>query len=74
LIAHGARYDERHGYGDNVYGTLKYASLAEPTPEGDWVACAKALIDGGAPLPDARYEFADDVAEYFDELRRSGRT
>jgi ankyrin repeat protein len=70
LLANGARYDERHGYDDDVYGTLNYASLAETTPGGDWLGCAKALIEAGSPLPDPRYEFADDVAEYFEGLRR----
>lgn len=70
LLAHGAHYDERHGYNDNVYGTLSFASIAETTPGGDWLGCAKALIDAGSPLPEARYSFAEDVAAYFDELRR----
>ncbi|MDC8012419.1 ankyrin repeat domain-containing protein [Tahibacter soli] len=69
LLAHGARYDERHGYGDNVYGTLSFASNAQPVDGGDWLGCARALIEGGAPLPDADYTFSEDVAEYFSELR-----
>lgn len=69
LLAHGAHYDERHGYNDNVFGTLSFASRNGSTPNGDWLGCAKAMIDSGAPLPDARYEFSDDVAEYFSELR-----
>ena len=73
LVAHGARYDERHGYGDDVYGTLDYASLAETTPDGDWLGCAKALIEGGSPIPEERYTFADDVADYFEGLRRESR-
>ena len=70
LLAHGARYDERHGYGDNVYGTLSFASNAQPVDGGDWLGCARALIEGGAPLPDADYTFSEDVAEFFSELRR----
>ncbi|TDR42026.1 ankyrin repeat protein [Tahibacter aquaticus] len=69
LLAHGARHDERHGYNDNVYGTLSFASVAQPIAGGDWLGCAQALIDSGAPLPDAHYDFSDDVAEYFAELR-----
>lgn len=69
LLAHGARYDERHRYNDNVFGTLHFASRAETMAHGDWLGCAKALIDSGAPVPDADYEFSDDVAEYFAELR-----
>jgi ankyrin repeat protein len=69
LLAHGARYDERHGFKDNVYGTLSFASLAETTPGGDWLACAKALVEAGSPLPEERYTFPEEIAAYFDQLR-----
>lgn len=72
LLARGSRYDERHGYNDNVYGTLSFASIAETTPGGNWLACAKALIEAGSPLPAERYDFPGDIAAYFDELRRMG--
>jgi ankyrin repeat protein len=71
LLAHGAHYDERHGYNDNVYGTLSFASIAETTPGGDWLACAKALIDAGSPIPEDRYDFPEDIAAYFQALRAS---
>jgi hypothetical protein len=71
LLARGARYDERHGYNDNVYGTLSFASTAETTPGGDWLACAKALIDAGSPVPEERYHFPEEIAAYFDELRQA---
>lgn len=70
LLAHGARYDERHGYNDNVYGTLSFASIAETTPDGDWLGCAKALVEAGSPLPAERYEFPEHIAAYFEERRR----
>jgi ankyrin repeat protein len=69
LLAHGARYDERHNYNDNVYGTLSFASLNGADGPGDWIGCARALIAGGSPIPDPRYPFAEDVVAYFDELR-----
>jgi ankyrin repeat protein len=69
LLAHGATYDERHGYNDNVYGTLSFASIAETTPGGDWLACAKVLIDAGSPVPEERYDFSEDIAAYFQTLR-----
>ena len=69
LLAHGASYDEYHGYNDNVYGTLSFASIAETTPGGDWLACAKALVDAGSPIPEKRYDFPEDIAAYFQELR-----
>ena len=49
LLSHGARWTEQHGYGDNVCGTLSWASLNQPKPEGDWVACAKVLVTYGMP-------------------------
>ena len=70
LLAHGAHYDERHGYNDNVYGTLSFASNAETTPGGDWLACAQALVEAGSPLPETRYAFPEDIETYFRELRR----
>ncbi|HET6433738.1 ankyrin repeat domain-containing protein [Dyella sp.] len=70
LLAHGAHYDERHGYNDNVYGTLSFASQAETTPGGDWLGCAQALVEAGSPLPAERYVFAEEIAAYFDALRR----
>lgn len=63
--------DERHGYNDNVYGTLSFASIAETTPGGDWLACAGALVEAGSPLPAERYEFPEGIAAYFDERRRA---
>lgn len=69
LLAHGAHYDELHGYHDNVYGTLSFASRNGISADGDWLGCAMALIDSGAPIPDPRYEFAEEVEAYFAELR-----
>ena len=71
LLAHGARYDERHGYNDNVYGTLSFASIAGTTPGGNWLACAKALVEAGSPLPAESYGFPEEIAAYFDGLRQA---
>ncbi len=71
LLAHGARHDERHGFNDNVYGTLSFASQAETTPGGDWLACAEALIEAGSPLPEERYVFPEEIAAYFEGLRKA---
>lgn len=68
LLAHGACYDERHGYDDNVYGTLSFASTTQMAGGGDWTGCARALIGSGAPPPGPHYVFSDDVAAYFSEL------
>lgn len=73
LLEHGADWRTPHGYGDNVVGTLSYASQAEDLDDGparDYVGCARALITHGMTLPDGeRYAFSAEVTEYFDSLR-----
>lgn len=77
LLASGASWTEERGFGDNACGTLIWASWNRPVEDGDWVACAEALVEHGMPgaqrdpgYPDCvlvagkRRRFSEDVTAY----------
>jgi ankyrin repeat protein len=49
LLEHGASWRERHNFNSDVIGTLCWASCNRPNPHGDWLGCAKALVEHGMP-------------------------
>ena len=61
LLAHGASWKEEHGHGDNVCGTLSWASCNEPVADGNWPGCAEALIAYGLPAAEADVQGGDGV-------------
>jgi hypothetical protein len=73
LLDFGADWRTLHSYGNNVLGTLSYASQAEdieaPSPR-DYVGCARALVTYGMPIPkEGGHSFSPEVTEYFNSVR-----
>jgi len=49
LLDRGASWRAEHGFGDDVSGTLCWASLNRPVEGGDWSGCAEVLLAYGMP-------------------------
>jgi hypothetical protein len=62
LLAHGARWHERNGYGGTALGSCLHAGCNEPVAGGDYGAVLKLLLDDGAPLPDPQdWNLSDEM-------------
>lgn len=70
FLRHGSTWQERHGYNDNCVGTLSFASMEKPTAFGDWLGCAKAMVEEGSmPPPSLQdYSFSPEIEQYFQSL------
>lgn len=77
LLDHGADWRARHRFGDNVMGTLSWASreeAIEAPASRDYVGCARALLAHGMPVPDERYAFPAELSALFEERRMAPRS
>ena len=59
LMAHGADVEIRNDYGGTALGSCQWGSLNFCNPDGNYPACAEALLQGGATLIDPHFGSQD---------------
>ena len=72
LIAHGADLEIRNDYGGAALGCCQWGSLNFRARDGDYPACAEALLNGGAKIVDAGFGSSDVQAVLRRWAARSG--
>ena len=69
LLAHGARPDERNGYGGDAFGSAIWPYLNDPVAGADYLGVVRALLEAGGTIP--AYEIDDEpLRRLFDEFRK----
>ncbi|MDC8770277.1 ankyrin repeat domain-containing protein [Roseateles albus] len=69
LLAHGASWEERNGFGGDVMGSLQHAAVHLPQPGGDYLGALQALLAAGAPWPsdEEREALPETLQAWLDE-------
>ena len=66
LIAHGANWQERNGYGGTAVGSCLHAAVNEPVPGGDYADVLAQLLAQGAPAPANEANLPDALQDVVD--------
>ena len=66
LIAHGASWQERNGYGGTAVGPCLHAAVNEPVPGGDYADVLAQLLAQGAPAPANEVNLPDALQDVGD--------
>ena len=66
LIAHGAIWQERNGYGGTAVGSCLHAAVNEPVPGGDYADVLAQLLAQGAPAPADPQSLPDELQDVVD--------
>lgn len=61
LLAHGARFDERNGFGGDALGSCLHAARNQPELGGDYAAVLLMLLADGAPVPEELDDLPDEL-------------
>ena len=69
LLDHGARWDEKNGYGGDAFGSAIWPYRNDPHPCADYLGVVRLLLESGGQVPDAGLDADDPMARLLDEWR-----